>query len=147
MESRSIVRQILHTQNFAVLATMNDRQPYGNLVAFAVSDDLRHIVFATSSNTQKYRNILANNNVAMLIDNRSNDQSDLLRAMAVTALGVASEIKSKQREKLIKSYLSRHRSLTDFLDRANTAIINIVVTDYILARFNSTEKIRVDNTF
>jgi len=146
-ESKGLLRKIVGTQRFAVLATLKNQQPYSNLVAFAVSDDLRHIIFATSRNTQKYRNILSNDKVALLIDNRSNSQADLTEALAITALGIASELKGERNGELVQSYLDRHRSLADFLKRQDTAVISVVVTDYILARFDRAERIRVDGIF
>jgi nitroimidazol reductase NimA-like FMN-containing flavoprotein (pyridoxamine 5'-phosphate oxidase superfamily) len=80
-ETKELLRQIVGAQRFAVLATLSNQQPYSNLVAFAVSDDLRHIIFATNRDTQKYRNILSNNKITLLIDNRSNSQSDFTRAL------------------------------------------------------------------
>ena len=146
-EDKGLLRKIVANQRFGVLATLNNQQPYSNLVAFAASADLRHIVFATNSNTQKYRNILSNNKVALLIDNRSNIRSDFAKGLAITALGIASEIKGDRNEKLVQLYLERHESLADFLMRQDTAVISVLVTDYILAKFDGAKRIRVDNAF
>jgi uncharacterized pyridoxamine 5'-phosphate oxidase family protein len=146
-ETKELLRQVVGAQRFAVLATLNSQQPYSNLVAFAVSDDLRHIIFATDRNTQKYRNILSNDKVAMLIDNRSNSQSDFTKALAITVLGIASELNGDRSDKLVQSYLNRHPSLTEFLQRPDTAVIRVMLTDYILARFDGAERIRVGGIF
>ena len=142
-----MLRQTIGKQRFAVLATLNNQQPYSNLVAFAVSEDLRQIIFATERNTRKYRNIQANDKVALLIDNRRNNQSDFKEALAITALGVAGELRGARSEELVQSYLDRHTSLGEFLQRPGTAVIRVTVTDYILARFDGAERIRVDGTF
>jgi len=146
-ETKDLLRQIMGIQRFAVLATLNNQQPYSNLVAFVVSEDLRQIIFATERNTRKYRNIQANDKVALLIDNRSNNLSDFTGALAITALGIAGELKGSRSEKLVQSYLDRHPSLGEFLKRPDTAVIRVTVTDYILARFDGAERIRVDGTF
>jgi uncharacterized pyridoxamine 5'-phosphate oxidase family protein len=144
-ETKELLRQIVGAQRFAVLATLSNQQPYSNLVAFAMSDDLRHIVFATNRDTQKYRNILSNNKITLLIDNRSNSQSDFTRALAITALGVAGELTGDESDKLVQSYLDKHPSLGEFLQRPDVVIINVLVTDYILARFDGAERIRIDD--
>ena len=148
-ESKGLLKEILESQRFAVLATLNNRQPYSNLVAFAASDDLRYFIFATNRNTQKFHNILTDDKVALLIDNRSNSQSDFSVALAITALGTASEINinNDTSEKLVQYYLSRHEVLADFLKGQETAIIHISVTEYIIARFDGAEHITVDDTF
>jgi len=135
------------TQRFAVLSTLNNQQPYSSLVTFAVSDDFRHLVFATNRSTRKYRNILENNQVALLINNCSNNQSDIIESLAITALGAASELTVDQSDGLVKSYLNKHQSLTDFIKSKDTAVIGVLVTDYILARFDGAERIPVNDIF
>ena len=144
-EAKELLRQTVGAQRFAVLATLSNQQPYSNLVAFAVSDDLRQIVFATNRDTQKYRNILSNNKMALLIDNRSNSQSDFTRALAITVLGTAGELSDDENDKLVRSYLDKHPSLGEFLQRPDVAIIKVRATDYILARFDGAERIRIDD--
>jgi uncharacterized pyridoxamine 5'-phosphate oxidase family protein len=146
-ESKDVLRQMLRTQGFAVLGTLNNQQPYLNLVAFAVSDDLRTIIFATNRNTQKYRNILSNNMISLLVDNRSSGRSDIGEGRAITALGMAKELERNTDEKLVQSYINRHPSLVDFFEKGDTAIVNVVVTDYILARFDGADRIQVDSMF
>jgi nitroimidazol reductase NimA-like FMN-containing flavoprotein (pyridoxamine 5'-phosphate oxidase superfamily) len=143
-EAKELLRQTVGAQRFAVLSTLSNQQPYSNLVAFAVSDDLRQIIFATNRDTQKYRNILSNNKIALLIDNRSNSQSDFTRALAITVIGIAKELNGEGRDDLVQSYLNKHTSLKEFLNTPDTAIINVQVTDYILARFEGANRIRID---
>ena len=57
---------------------------YSNLVAFAETEDLKHILFITSRPTQKYRNLSHNPRVSMLIDSRSNAEADFHDAVAVS---------------------------------------------------------------
>ena len=144
-ETKELLKQIVGAQRFAVLTTLSNQQPYSNLVAFAVSDDLRQIVFATNRNTQKYRNILLYDRIALLIDTRSNNLPDFIKALAITALGVADELTGDERDKLVQSYLNKHPSLGEFLQRPDVAIIRVLVTDYIIARFDSAERIRIDD--
>ena len=58
-EAKELIRQIVESQRFAVLATQFEGQPYSNLVAFAEAEDLRSLLFVTSRNTRKYSNTLA----------------------------------------------------------------------------------------
>jgi uncharacterized pyridoxamine 5'-phosphate oxidase family protein len=142
---REVLQQVVIDQRFAVLATQQNDQPYINLIAFAASDDLSYILFATSRNTQKYRNIEENEKVAILIDSRRNEPSDLTGALAITALGSASEVAEDGINSLVKNYLDRHPALVDFIRRPETAIIMVKITDYIIARFDRVERIQLDN--
>ena len=97
--------KLLQSQPLAVLATQNQGQPYASLVAFASSDDLKSLYFATTRSTRKYANLSGDSRVAMLVDNRSNKASDFRWAMAATATGTAEEVDSRERESALDLYL------------------------------------------
>ena len=141
LKSNDLLKQVIATQHFAVLATQDNKQPYINLVAFAASDDLSQLLFATDRNTRKYRNIMENEKVALLIDSRRNTQSDLAEALAITALGSACEVKKNDNYKLLENFLQRHRALIEFVEKPITAVMKITVKEYILAGFDKVEKI------
>src|SRR4030042_4347027 len=94
---RELLRGLFASQQLAVLATQNGGQPYGNLVAFAECDDLKHLIFVTSRNTRKYTNVTQDERVALLIDSRANQMSDFNKARAVTAIGTAKETTGNER--------------------------------------------------
>jgi nitroimidazol reductase NimA-like FMN-containing flavoprotein (pyridoxamine 5'-phosphate oxidase superfamily) len=144
-ESGDALQQVLVTQRFAVLATQLNDQPYINLVAFATSEDHSLILFATSRNTQKYRNIRENEKVAILIDSRRNDPSDFTGAMAITALGSAHEVAKDRKDIPVQNYVDRHPNLKEFIRKPETVIISVKITDYILARFDSVKRIKVES--
>ena len=103
------LKTLFRTHPLAVLATQNELQPYTSLVAFAASDDLKELLFATTRATRKYANFSSNPRVAMLVDNRSNRLSDFSEAMAVTALGAIEEV---QFLTPFKFYRNQSRTLT-----------------------------------
>jgi len=140
---KNLLKDLLMTQRFAVLATLSDRQPYTSLIAFAVSEDLRYIIFATERSTGKFSNMQSNSGAALLVDNRSNSQSDLTGATAVTALGTAGETGAERHKQMKSIFLRKHPSLADFLEKSGTALITVKVTDYIVAGFSGAERIRV----
>jgi uncharacterized pyridoxamine 5'-phosphate oxidase family protein len=140
-KAKELLNKILGEQRFAVLATHNNQQPYTNLVAFAASDDLKRVIFTTNRNTQKYRNIISNNKIALLIDNRRNNQADFSKALAITVLGIAEELSFNKNDELIQFYLNRHPPLIEFLNKPDTAVVNMAVTDFILAHFDRTDRI------
>ena len=47
------LKALFASQGLAVLSTHDHGQPYCNLVAFASSEDIRHLVFATTRATRK----------------------------------------------------------------------------------------------
>ena len=98
----AIIRELLESQRLAVLSTQGKKQPYSNLVAFAVTPDLQYLIFATTRATRKYDNLSKHPLVSLLIDNRTNETADFAEAAAVTVLGRASEIYGEERSQLLK---------------------------------------------
>jgi nitroimidazol reductase NimA-like FMN-containing flavoprotein (pyridoxamine 5'-phosphate oxidase superfamily) len=135
LEAKELIRQIVESQRFAVLATQFEGQPYSNLVAFAEAEDLRSLLFVTSRNTRKYSNTLASKKVAVLVDSRTNQASDLNNAIAITALGTIKEVAADNKDYLSGIYLSKHPQLKDFLHKPSNALMKVAVTDYIVASF------------
>jgi nitroimidazol reductase NimA-like FMN-containing flavoprotein (pyridoxamine 5'-phosphate oxidase superfamily) len=130
------LKALFASQGLAVLSTSERGQPYCNLVAFSSSDDLRHLVFATTRATRKFSNIGSEPRVSMLVDNRSNKVSDFHEAMAVTATGNASEVMGPARDALLKVYLAKHPHLEDFVMSPTCALMRVEVDRYyVVSRF------------
>jgi nitroimidazol reductase NimA-like FMN-containing flavoprotein (pyridoxamine 5'-phosphate oxidase superfamily) len=139
---RSVLRELLSSQKFAALATEDSGKPHNCLVAFAATDDLRHLIFTTSRNTSKYRNLIAESRVAMLVDSRSNQDSDFRKAIAVTAAGKAKEARGKERDRLLGIYLAKHSNLSDFADSPENALVKVAIKYYEISTFHSTNIFR-----
>ena len=142
-ELSDLIKRVLASQRFAVLATQSEGQPYGNQIAFAEAENLRSLLFVTSRNTRKYSNILASKKVAVLIDSRTNQALDLNNAVAITALGTIEGANIVNKEYLSGIYLSKHPHLKDFLYKPSNALMKISVTDYVVTTFESVRHFHV----
>jgi nitroimidazol reductase NimA-like FMN-containing flavoprotein (pyridoxamine 5'-phosphate oxidase superfamily) len=131
---RRTLEDLLRSQKLAVLATHKAGQPYTSLVAFACTEDLKHLIFATTRATRKYANFLEDPRVALLIDNRSNQDSDIHAAAAVTATGEADEVSGPEKEALLHIYLEKHPHMKDFVSSPSCALIRIKADTYYLVR-------------
>ena len=136
-ELSDLIKRVIASQRFAVLATQSEGQPYGNLIAFAEAENLRSLLFVTSRKTRKYSNILASKKVAVLIDSRTNQALDLNNAVAITALGTIEEANIANKGHLSGIYLSKHPQLKDFLYKPSNALMKISVNDYVVATFET----------
>ena len=134
LQLKKFLKDLFASQRLAVLATQSKRQPYGNLVAFMATDDLKHLLFATTRATRKYANISKNPRVAMLMDNRSNQEADFHQAAAVTATGVVNEVEGSEKEPLLRLYLSGHPYLQDFVSSPTCALLKMNVETYCVVR-------------
>ena len=132
IEMREIVQGLLNSQRLAVLSTLMSGRPYSNLIAFAVTDDLRDIFFATTRATRKFANLTAEPRVSLLVDNRRNQETDFGEASAVTVLGTAEEVLDPERDKYLRLYLKKHPYLEDFITAPTCALIRVKVEKYIM---------------
>ena len=142
-ELSELVKRLLASQRFAVLATQSEGQPYTNLVAFAEADNLKSLLFVIGRGTKKYSNTIVSKRVAVLVDSRTNQASDLNRAIAITALGTIEEVATDNKDYLSGIYLSKHPQLEDFLRKPSNALMRVAVTDYIVASFESVRRLRI----
>jgi nitroimidazol reductase NimA-like FMN-containing flavoprotein (pyridoxamine 5'-phosphate oxidase superfamily) len=137
-ELRSRLGALFREQRLAVLSTNDQGQPYSSLLAFSASDDLAHLLFATSRATRKYANLRRNERVSLLVDNRSNSTSDFRDAMAVTVIGRAREVANAERGDLQAGYLAKHPYLDEFVSAPTCALFEVQVdVYYAVHRFQS----------
>jgi nitroimidazol reductase NimA-like FMN-containing flavoprotein (pyridoxamine 5'-phosphate oxidase superfamily) len=141
---REILLELFTVQKLAVLGTHQSGQPYGSLVAFASTPDLKNLFFATTRATRKFANLQADSRVSMVFDNRSNRVADFRKAVAATALGRAREIKGQDRIKFAKMYLTKHPHLKEFVTSPTCALVRIrVEVYYVVWRFQNVFELRV----
>jgi len=131
---RDVVRGLLASQPLAVLATQGGGQPYASLVAFAPSSDLASLYFATTRATRKYANLHEERRVALLVDNRSNRESDFREAIAATATGFAQEVIGGEREPIQALYLAKHPNLGPFVSSPECALFRVRVETYVVVQ-------------
>ncbi len=143
-KTKQVLASLLGSQKLAVLSTYSGGQPYVSIVAFATSEDMGHLFFVTARATRKFANILEHPQIALLVDNRSNKESDFGEAIAVTILGEALELAGKERETRLELYLRKHPYLREFATSASCAILQVKVEDYIMvSNFQAVTELRL----
>jgi len=131
---KRLLKDLFTSQPLAVLATQSNGQPYGNLVAFAVTDDLRGLLFATVRGTRKFANIKTDPQVAMVMDSRTNQRVDFQKAVAATATGIVEEVAGSEKDQLLKLYLLKHPHLKRFVTSPRCALLKVNVNSYVVVR-------------
>ncbi|MGO1369041.1 pyridoxamine 5'-phosphate oxidase family protein [Senegalia sp. (in: firmicutes)] len=118
-------------QSFAVLATQGNNECYTSLISFKESDDLSKIAFATPTNTKKFNFLKQNENVSILIDNRSRNPESINNITALTAIG---KVKILSAEDDIdfwsKALIDKHNYLENFIKAETTAIVVVDICKY-----------------
>ena len=126
------IRTLIDGQLFAVLCTQGDGQPYGSVVAYAASPDLKSIVFSTPMNTHKYRLLCACDRVALVIDSRPMMPDQIMDGEALTATGRAVRVPpGNEFDHLAALLASRHPKLADFVGDPSSALFRIDIDQYV----------------
>lgn len=131
------IRQLVESQPYAVLCTQGRGQPYGSLVAFSVTQDLTHAVFATPKATRKFRLLSMCDHVALVIDNRPESPDQLMEIEAVTVTGQAALVEEREEfERWSRLLTGRHHYLTRFVQSASCGLFHIQIFRYFhVSRF------------
>jgi nitroimidazol reductase NimA-like FMN-containing flavoprotein (pyridoxamine 5'-phosphate oxidase superfamily) len=124
------IQSVLHRNRFAVLATHSSGQPHASLMAFSPVRGIRYLVFATYRSTLKYRSLLTDARMALLIDGQNGEGTRSNRGLVLTALGEAIEIPEADRRAAVCTHLARHPDLKAFLRSPDCALMRVAVVAY-----------------
>ena len=128
---RDQIVRLVREQPYAVLCTQGGGQPYGSLVALAVTADLSAAVFATPITTRKYRLLCDCDHVALVIDSRSRSSEDMMQIEAITATGRARQVSpGAEFEQEANLLVSRHPQLKGFVRSPTTAVFHVDILRY-----------------
>ena len=140
------IRNLFKSQKLAVLATIYESKPSCNLVTFSETSDCKTLIFATNRNTTKYRNLLKNRQVSLLIDDRTNLSGGFGKNVAITALGLAEEVSPEEKPYFAELLISKHPDITSFIKGSDNTLFKVRISDYIVAGFESAEKLHIEDT-
>ena len=130
-ELQNDVRKLLEFQPFAVLATQGKGITVTSLITFASSFDLKYIVFATPRATGKFDLIVNEENISMLVDDRSIQQDNINKISALTIAGKARILEDEKEIEEWGSLLTKkHPNLTAFVNAPTSAVILVKVVRY-----------------
>lgn len=133
----SRIRRLVTTQPYGVLCTHGEDHAYGSLVAFAFTDDLRKAVFVTPVATRKYQLLSGHRHVALVVDNRPQQQDGMMQVEAITATGLAEMVPAGPlQESHAQLLLSRHPQLKSFVAAESCALFEITIARFFhVSRF------------
>lgn len=144
-----VIRRLFEDQPFAVLATQGKGITNASLISFANTHDLKHIVFATPINTGKFDLITGDENVAILVDDRSQQQDSINQISALTITGKARILHD---ENEIISWagllMKKYPNLTAFVKAPTTAVILVEVVRFLyVSKFQEVSEYNPSTTF
>ncbi len=127
---RATVDALLSEQVQVVLATQAETGPMMHLMAYAYSDDLRHIYLASKAGTRKVENLKRNVQSSLLWDNRSGQIQDHIDGYTCLAECQATLIDNAESNVIKSQLLERNPTLQDLLAMSDCCIFSLTVRQY-----------------
>ena len=126
------MKRLVGERNTCVLATVSEGKPHCSLMAYVSDADCREIYMVTHRETKKYRNLVNNPLVSLLIDTREGT-SGAAETIALTVDGLCSPIMEEVRRTSVTAMLlDRHPHLKVFLDQSHAALLSVEITSFLL---------------
>ncbi len=128
------MKKLAKEKDFCALATVSGEKPHCSLMAYTTNEDCSEIYMATHRGTKKFKNLMENPCVSLLIDTREDHKgSRRPGAKAMTVSGTFERLEDNQKKAWTRArLLSRHPHLKEFLDHPDTEMICIKIRSFLL---------------
>ena len=127
---KDYIEVALQSSRFAVLATESNGQPQTSLIAITPFGNFRQLIFATYRNTRKYRNLVHNSKVAVLIESGDVNMKGLKESVVLTIIGYTEEISKEENKAAYQAHLKRHPEMESFMLSSDCALILVFGQSY-----------------
>jgi nitroimidazol reductase NimA-like FMN-containing flavoprotein (pyridoxamine 5'-phosphate oxidase superfamily) len=130
---QAAMQQLVREKNICVLATCRENKPYCSLMAYAANADGTEIYLTTLRSTRKYRNIVENPAVSLMIDTR--EAMPRSRAMALTVEGTCTPIEDAGKQQLVRAQLlAALPHLQEFLAHGDNVLLCVTIRSLLLLK-------------
>ena len=128
------MKQLVKDGDICVLATVSRGKPHCSLMAYVCNDEGSEIYMVTHRETSKYKNLLKNPSVSLLIDTREDHPGPQRpEAKAMTVDGFFEKIEDEDKRREVKAkLLKRHPHLKVFLNDQGAETFCIKIKSYLL---------------
>ena len=127
------MKRMLKEKDICVLATVSGNQPHCSLMAYVADDDGREIYMVTLRDTKKFRNLIQNPVVSLLIDTREDDAGPQRSgAKALTVNGAFQRMDARKQGQIRPRLLGRHPHLMELFSKGEAEIFAVRVESFQL---------------
>jgi len=126
-EGKSLIdkmKTLVREKDTCVLATVSGGRPHCSLMSYIVDPECREIFMVTNRRTKKYRNLMENPWVSLMIDTREEDRNLAIgQKKALTVSGVFEKVDPARKKVIRAQFLARHPELRELVDDPEAEII------------------------
>ncbi|WP_026395073.1 pyridoxamine 5'-phosphate oxidase family protein [Acetobacterium malicum] len=124
---------ILRENSLCVLCTEAAGNPYCSLMTYLSSDDLRVLYLVSTRESRKFKNLLANPRVSVLVDSRQHrGPTATENIVSVTFSGLFQPLADSETERVKTAFTREHPELTEILTHPDSVIFAIKLMSYLL---------------
>jgi len=127
-------RALIREARTCVLATSSPNHPHCSLMAYATNASCDEIHMVTTKNSRKYRNMLENPAVSLLIDTREGGlRSGHAETMALTVSGRSQAVETDaERQRVREALIRNHPDMKGFFENSEGEPVRIVIESLLL---------------
>ncbi len=129
-----MMKEIVKKNDLCVLSTVSEGKPHCSLMSYVCNEEGNEIYMVTQVQSKKYKNLVKNAAVSLLIDTREEEigrHRNHIKALTVT--GKFTEITDPARKESIRSQISATRPhLLNFLRDPDCEVFSIKVESFQL---------------
>lgn len=127
------MKALVKQKDICVLATASENKPHCSLMAYTINKECSEIFMVTYRDTKKYRNLVQNPTVSLLIDTRDEVLDSRLQAKALTVEGKFQSIEDTEKMTLVRDRLrAKHPHLEELISHPDSEVFSIRVVSFLL---------------
>jgi len=129
-----LMKNLAKEKDICVLATVSGAMPHCSLMAYTTDDACTEVYMATYRSTKKFKNLMENPSVSLLIDTREEHKgAHRPEAKAMTVSGTLEKLENEQKKAWARArLLGRHPHLKEFLDHPDAEVLCIKIRSFLL---------------
>lgn len=127
------VEKILRENTLCVLCTESSGHPYCSLMTYTIKDDLSILYMLSTQESRKYKNLLLNPNVSLLVDTRQ--RTTTLTDNKITAItfeGTYEPLPDDTVKQITADLNRNHAELNALLESPNCILFGIRLKSFLL---------------
>lgn len=120
------MKDLVRKMDTCVLATASGGRPHCSLMSYIADSECREIYMVTHQQTKKYKNLLENPWVSLLIDTREEGTpKEISQKKALTIAVVFQKVDPHRKDSIRAQFFKKHPQLKELLDDPGAEIISI----------------------
>lgn len=128
------IKRLIRRNDMCVLATCHKGQPHCSLMAYLADEKAVTIYMATRKETSKYKYLVENPRVSLLIDTRTEkDLKKRAEIQALTISGICTPVAEPAKADLVRRQIVEHHPhLGALVEHPDAAIIEVHIESFLL---------------